>query len=88
MSKFVAMPRKEILTILFAFALSVVVRVPLLNKPLAAHHEFCTALVLVILNNWHTNGFAALHGGPASSFTGAADRIRRKCLKFRMCVLV
>ncbi|MBK9761540.1 MAG: glycosyltransferase family 39 protein [Flavobacteriales bacterium] len=73
MSKFVAMPRKEILTLLIAFALSVVVRVPLLNKPLSAHHEFCTALVLVILNNWYTNGFAALHGGPASSFTGAAD---------------
>ncbi|MBL0044793.1 MAG: hypothetical protein IPP33_10505 [Flavobacteriales bacterium] len=53
--------------------MSVVVRVPLLNKPLSAHHEFCTALVLVILNNWYTNGFAALHGGPASSFTGAAD---------------
>ena len=70
---FVAMPRKELLTLLIAFALSVVVRVPLLNRPLSAHHELCTALVLVILNNWHTNGFAALHGGPASSFTGAAD---------------
>jgi hypothetical protein len=63
------------LWILLAFAVSVAVRAPLLNRPLSGHHELCTALVLIALHNWHTDGFAAHHGAPAITFTGAADRI-------------
>jgi len=68
------MPRRDLYIVLFAFALSVAVRVPQLNRPLSAHHELCTALVLIVLHNWYTDGFAAHHGGPAISFSGAADR--------------
>lgn len=60
---------------MLAFAISVGVRAPLLNRPLSAHHELCTALVLIILHNWHTDGFAAHHGAPAITFSGPADLI-------------
>lgn len=72
---FVAMPRRHLLILLLAFAVSVLVRWPLLNRPLSAHHELCTALVLIALHNWHHDGFAAHHGAPAITFTGPADLI-------------
>ncbi|MEO8590093.1 MAG: hypothetical protein ABI432_12025 [Flavobacteriales bacterium] len=67
------MPRRDLFIVLFAFALSVLVRVPQLNRPLSAHHELCTALVLIVLDNWYSDGFVAHHGGPAISFSGPAD---------------
>lgn len=69
------MPRHHLLILLAAFALSVVVRSPLLNRPLSGHHELCTALVLIILHNWMQDGYLVHHGAPAISFTGPADRI-------------
>jgi hypothetical protein len=69
------MPRTHLAWLLAAFALSVALRAPLLDRPLSAHHEFCTALVLIALHNWHTDGFATHHGAPAITFTGPADRI-------------
>ncbi|MCC6939169.1 MAG: hypothetical protein IT226_13195 [Flavobacteriales bacterium] len=69
------MPRRHLLWLLLAFAISVAVRAPLLNRPLSVHHELCTALVLIILHNWHTDGFAHHHGAPAITFSGPADLI-------------
>lgn len=69
------MPRRHLHWFLLAFAISVGVRAPLLNRPLSAHHELCTALVLIILYNWHADGFAAHHGAPAITFSGPADLI-------------
>ena len=68
------MPRRDLITVLFAFALSVAVRVPQLDRPLSAHHELCTALVLIVLNNWYVDGFVAHHGGPAITYSTPADR--------------
>jgi hypothetical protein len=68
------MAQRQVLVLIVAFTLSVLVRLPLLDRPLSAHHEFCTALVLTILHNWQGEGFVALDGGPAITFTGAADR--------------
>ncbi|MBK9146897.1 MAG: hypothetical protein IPM12_03635 [Flavobacteriales bacterium] len=61
--------------LLAAFCVSLLVRWPLLNRPLSGHHELCTALVLIALNNWHHDGFTVHHGAPAITFTGPADRI-------------
>ncbi len=67
--------RRPFLMILAAFALSVVVRLPHVDRPLSAHHEFCTAVALIIMHNWWTDGIAAHHGAPVQSFTtGPADR--------------
>lgn len=68
------MVRRTWLVLLVAFALSVVVRSPHLGRPLGAHHEFCTAVALIVMHNWWVDGFATHHGAPVQSFTGAADR--------------
>jgi len=65
--------RRPFLIILLAFAVSVVVRTPQLDRPLSAHHEFCTPIALIILYNWHTDGYYTHHGNPIVSFTGSAD---------------
>jgi hypothetical protein len=57
-----------------AFVLSVLVRVPHIGRPLSAHHEFCTALVLIFLENWRHGGFLEHRGCPAANFPGEADR--------------
>ncbi len=72
---FVAMPRRHLLILLVAFAVSVAVRWPLLNRPLCGHHELCTALTLVALYNWRHDGFLHHHGAPAITFSGKADLI-------------
>ena len=69
------MPRRHLLILLVAFAVSVAVRWPLLNRPLCGHHELCTALTLVALYNWQHDGFLHHHGAPAITFSGKADRI-------------
>lgn len=62
------MSRRSLLVLLAAFALSVVVRLPQLDRPLSAHHEYCTAFTLIALTNWHNDGFAAHHGMPSGGF--------------------
>ncbi len=70
-----AVPRKHIIGLLLAFAVSLAVRAPLLDRPLSGHHELCTALVLIVLHNWQVDGFAHHHGAPAITFSGPADLI-------------
>lgn len=66
--------RRSFLIVLLAFVLSVVVRLPHVDRPLSAHHEFCTAVALIVMHNWWVDGMAAHHGAPVLSFTGPADR--------------
>jgi hypothetical protein len=56
-----------------AFAFSVALRSPNLGRPLAGHHEFCTALTLIILENWNVDGLAEHYGASAVNFGSAAD---------------
>ena len=69
---FVAMQRRGLLVILAAFMLSVGLRLPLLDRPLSAHHEFCTAITLITLQNWWTDGIAAHAGAPTGVFVKEA----------------
>lgn len=62
------MSRSVLLTLLAAFALSVVVRWRLIDRPLSAHHEYCTAFTLIALTNWWDDGFATHHGMPSGGF--------------------
>jgi hypothetical protein len=66
--------RRPFLIVFMAFVLSVGVRVPHIDRPLSAHHEFCTAVALIVLHNWWTDGIVAHHGAPVLSFTTPADR--------------
>ena len=59
------MAKRSLLIILGAFLVSVAVRVPQLDRPLSAHHEYCTAFTLIALTNWYEDGFATHHGVPS-----------------------
>ena len=62
------MSRSVLFTLLAAFALSVAVRWPLIDRPLSAHHEYCTAFTLIALTNWWEDGFFTHRGLPSGGF--------------------
>src|SRR6185436_8651080 len=61
------------LWILLAFVVSVAVRWPQLNRPLSKHHEFCTAVALIVLQVWDEGGFQNNGGLPCVTFPGEAN---------------
>lgn len=56
------------------FLLSVLVRVPQLNRPLGKHHEFCTAVSLRIMQIWYDNGIANYGYNPVMTYNNPADK--------------
>ncbi|MBL7944883.1 MAG: hypothetical protein JNN32_02395 [Flavobacteriales bacterium] len=62
------MSRSALLILLMVFTLSVAVRWPLMDRPLSAHHEYCTAFTLIALTNWWEDGFATHKGMPSGGF--------------------
>lgn len=69
------MSRRTLLALLGAFVLSVLVRAPLVDRPLSAHHEYCTAFTLIALTNWWDDGFAAHRGVPSGGFVREGERM-------------
>lgn len=66
------MSRRSLLVLLAAFTVSVGVRWPLIDRPLSAHHEYCTAFTLIALTNWWEDGIAAHHGVPSGGWVRPA----------------
>jgi hypothetical protein len=66
--------RKTLPVLLFVFALSVLVRLPELNRPLSKHHEFCTAVSLRILQIWYDNGIEKYDFNPVMTYNKPADK--------------
>jgi hypothetical protein len=58
----------------FIFAVSVAVRIPLLNKPLSHSHEWLTATVLRHLQIWHQEGIATAHFAPIMTYPGQENK--------------
>lgn len=56
------------------FLLSVLVRWPLLNRPLSKHHEFCTAISLRVMQIWYDNGISNYNYNPVMTFNLPADK--------------
>lgn len=56
------------------FLLSVLVRLPQLNRPLSKHHEFCTAISLRIMQIWYDNGIENYGYNPVMTFNNPADK--------------
>lgn len=56
------------------FLLSVVVRLPQLNRPLSKHHEFCTAISLRIMQIWYDNGIEKYDYNPVMTYNNPADK--------------
>lgn len=69
------MSRRSCSILLAAFLLSVLVRLPLIDRPLSAHHEYCTAFTLIALTNWWEDGFSAHHGVPSGGFVHEGERL-------------
>lgn len=60
------------------FLLSVLVRLPNINRPLSKHHEFVTAISLQIIHIWQMDGAAKYHFNPVMNYPGAANKYLNK----------
>ena len=58
--------------LLLVFLLSVLVRLPQLNRPLSKHHEFCTAVSLRILQIWYDNDISKYDYNPVMTYNNPA----------------
>lgn len=56
------------------FLLSVLVRLPQLNRPLSKHHEFCTAISLRVMQIWYDNGLEKYRCNPVMTYNNEADK--------------
>lgn len=66
--------RKSFLILLLIFAVSVLVRVPSINRPLSKHHEFVTSISLRVLQIWHEEGGAKYNYIPVMNYGGEANK--------------
>ncbi|MEI6312002.1 MAG: hypothetical protein WCP57_07070 [Bacteroidota bacterium] len=66
--------KKTLPFLLIAFLLSVAIRLPTLNRPLAHHHEFCTVVVMTSLENWWDGGMTTYHCAPVMSWQNPTDK--------------
>ena len=66
--------RKTLPILTLVFLLSVLVRLPELNRPLSKHHEFCTAVSLRILQIWYDNGIEKYQFNPVMTYNTPADK--------------
>ena len=66
--------RKTFPVLLVVFLVSVLVRLPQLNRPLSKHHEFCTAVSLRILQIWYDNGIEQYNYNPVMTYNNPADK--------------
>ncbi|MBS1658851.1 MAG: hypothetical protein JST18_12255 [Bacteroidetes bacterium] len=71
--------RKTIWWLLALFLVSVALRIPNLSRPLSKHHEFCTALTLIIVEAWADEGIAANDFNPSTTFSLPADKFINNC---------
>lgn len=60
--------------LLLIFLLSVLIRIPTLNRPLSKHHEFCTAVALRVMQIWDEAGIATYGFNPVMTYPNAADK--------------
>lgn len=67
-------PKHPYLIVTIILLVSVLVRLPNIDRPMSKHHEFCTAVALRVLNVWHTQSIAHFKGLPATNMPGAANK--------------
>lgn len=68
--------RSALFCLLIFWILSLLVRWPLLNRPLAKHHEYNTAMVLMNIDTWRAAGGAGhFHYIPVLNYPEPGDRI-------------
>jgi hypothetical protein len=60
--------------LIFLFAVSVLIRLPNLNRPLSTNHEWITAHTLIVLNLWHESGMAKFFYSPCITWQNPGDK--------------
>ena len=66
--------RTAFLIMLLIFSISVLIRLPSLNRPLSKHHEFVTAISLRVLQIWDKEGGAKYNYVPVMNYGGEANK--------------
>ncbi|MBS1667229.1 MAG: hypothetical protein JST58_07630 [Bacteroidetes bacterium] len=67
--------RKAIIIVFSLFLISVLVRLPNLNRPLSKHHEFMAALILINIESWRQAGGASKFDYvPLQNFQNPGDK--------------
>lgn len=66
--------KRTLPVLLGIFLLSVLVRLPQLNRPLSKHHEFCTAISLRVMQIWYDNGIGTYSYNPVMTYNNPADK--------------
>lgn len=66
---------KAFFTVLVVFFVSVLVRLPNINRPVSKHHEFITALILINIESWRQGGGGdKFHYIPVMNFQNPGDK--------------
>lgn len=65
---------KRLLLLVGVFLISVLIRIPNLNRPLSKHHEFCTAVALQVMTVWEQEGISNVHFAPAMNYAGSSNK--------------
>jgi hypothetical protein len=60
--------------LLLVFALSVMVRMPNIDRPLSKHHEFVTSISLRVLQIWYAEGAAKYRYSPVMNYPGETNK--------------
>ncbi|MCS6935627.1 MAG: glycosyltransferase family 39 protein [Chitinophagales bacterium] len=66
--------KRTLPVLLGIFLVSVLVRLPQLQRPLGGNHEFCTAVALRIMQVWHDGGIVRYGFNPAMNYMHDADK--------------
>jgi len=75
--------RKALLIVLLMYAISILFRLPNLNRPLSKHHEFVAATVLIAAEAWQERGGGAQYAFvPFINYAKPGDYIRDKDVSF------
>ncbi len=76
--------KNALLLLIFAFLVSIAIRIPNLNRPLSKHHEFNMAMVLNVCNSWQLQGGSSLsnfcpvinYGSEGDVYYGEHDMVK------------
>jgi hypothetical protein len=67
-----------VIILITIFFLSILIRLPNINRPLSKHHEFVTAISLHIINIWQMDGAAKYNFNPVMTYPGMANKYINK----------
>ena len=60
--------------LLLIFLVSIIIRIPNLNRPISKHHEFCTAVALRIIQIWDEVGISTYDFNPVMTYPNESDK--------------